>query len=70
MDTADQNDASTQTSNSIGGRYLLEQKLGASGMGIVYRATDRLTQETIALKQVIIASQDSQVTVQASFENS
>ncbi|MCA9969321.1 MAG: protein kinase [Anaerolineales bacterium] len=36
----------------INGRYQLQTKLGAGGMGIVYRATDRLTGETVALKQV------------------
>ncbi len=33
-------------------RYRLQDKLGQGGMGVVYRATDRLTGETIALKQV------------------
>ena len=36
----------------IGGRYILQQKLGAGGMGAVFRATDRFTQQTVALKQV------------------
>ncbi len=29
-------------------RYRLQDKLGEGGMGVVYRATDRLTGETIA----------------------
>ncbi|MCP4295286.1 MAG: protein kinase, partial [Proteobacteria bacterium] len=33
-------------------RYQLHDKLGQGSMGIVYRATDRLTGKTIALKQV------------------
>ncbi len=33
-------------------RYHLQDKLGQGGMGGVYRATDRLTGSTIALKQV------------------
>ncbi len=36
----------------LGGRYELYEKLGAGGMGAVYRAFDRLTGETLALKRV------------------
>ncbi len=38
----------------INGRYHLHQKLGQGGMGIVHRATDRLTGEIVALKQVFL----------------
>ena len=38
----------------INGRYLLHNKLGQGGMGIVHRATDRLTGEIVALKQVFL----------------
>lgn len=38
----------------INGRYLLHESLGQGGMGIVHRATDRLTGEIIALKQVFV----------------
>jgi len=36
----------------VGGRYQCVQLLGAGGMGQVYRALDRLTGETVALKRV------------------
>ena len=41
----------------INGRYALDNKLGQGGMGIVHRATDRLTGETVALKQVFMPVQ-------------
>ncbi|HVO43922.1 MAG TPA: serine/threonine-protein kinase, partial [Aggregatilineales bacterium] len=36
----------------IGNRYQLHEQLGAGGMGVVYRATDRLTGKIVALKRV------------------
>lgn len=39
-------------SQLINGRYQLHEKLGQGGMGIVHRATDRLTGNSVALKQL------------------
>lgn len=43
-------------STTINGRYQLQQKIGQGGMGVVYRATDRLTGETVALKQIKLSN--------------
>src|SRR4051812_25897911 len=40
----------------VGRRYVLQQLLGKGGTGAVFRATDRLTGKTVALKQVIAPS--------------
>src|SRR5215510_8202969 len=42
----------------IGRRYQLTGKLGAGGMGVVYRALDRLNADTIALKTVTTSPED------------
>ena len=39
--------------NLVGGRYILHEQLGTGSQGAVYRATDRLTGQMVALKRVI-----------------
>jgi predicted ATPase/predicted Ser/Thr protein kinase len=38
----------------VNGRYLIHEKIGEGGMGVVYRATDRLAEHILAFKQVIV----------------
>jgi hypothetical protein len=40
----------------IAGRYALADKLGEGGMGAVYRARDRLTGQSVAVKRLAIAA--------------
>ncbi len=47
-----------QSPKLIGNRYLLHEQLGEGGMGAVFRATDRLTEQTVALKRVTLAPEN------------
>lgn len=44
----------------IGNRYQVEETLGAGGMGVVYRALDTVTGQTVAVKQLRIEMADLQ----------
>ena len=49
----------------ISSRYQTEDMIGQGGMGTVYRATDRLTGNTIALKRVFVPQDETSQTEQA-----
>lgn len=51
----------THSVQSVANRYALHEQLGEGGMGAVYRASDRLTGEVVALKRVGLVSSDSQI---------
>lgn len=45
----------TTKTNLFNNRYIIKDELGKGGMGTVYRATDRLTGQDIALKRMLLA---------------
>ena len=46
---------------TVNGRYIIHEKIGEGGMGVVYRATDRLADHILAFKQVIVPTWHYQV---------
>lgn len=45
----------------VNGRYIIHEKIGEGGMGVVFRATDRLAEHILAFKQVIVPTWHYQV---------
>lgn len=43
----------------VGGRFLIEREVGRGGVGIVYRAQDEVTGQTVALKVIAISGVDA-----------
>src|ERR1700693_922095 len=43
----------------VGGRFFIEREVGRGGVGIVYRAQDRVSGQPVALKVIAIAGVDA-----------
>ncbi len=54
----------------VGKRYLLHEQLGKGGMGAVYRATDRLTGQEVAVKRVYVPTSNLRFTSYSQDANS
>ena len=57
----------TPATQTINGRYLLHEEIGRGGMGVVYRATDRLTGDIVALKQINVTLKGAAISTSSEF---